>query len=77
MRMGHLVRLVDCSGVSGCGDNIAEVAMFRDGEVALHWLTKTPCTAVFRSVADLLAVHGHQGCTYIQWDDGQEPERSS
>lgn len=76
MRMGHLVRVVDCSGVSGCGEHLAEVALFRDGKVALHWTTSTPSTALYENLEDLIRVHGHSGCTYIQWDDGLEPSRS-
>jgi len=61
-----LVRTVDVSGVSGTGV-VAEGAEFSDGSVALRWLGAHPSTAVWPSVAEVLAVHGHQGATSVYW----------
>jgi hypothetical protein len=72
MRMGHLQRDVDPSHVSGCGV-IAEIVMFTDGQVVLHWVSEIPSTAIYPSLEQMLAIHSHGACTHVEWDDGQEP----
>lgn len=67
MRIGHLQRDVDCSGVSGTG-YVAELALFSDGSVALHWLGAHPSTIVYANLEDLIHVHGHGGATKVVWD---------
>lgn len=67
MRIGHLERIVDCSGVSGCG-RVAEIVRFSDGSIAAHWLGSHPCTSVWKNLEDLLFVHGHSGATEVVWD---------
>lgn len=67
IRTFHLVRHVDVSGVSGTGV-IAEGSQFTDGSVALRWL-QHPSTAVWPSLDDVLAVHGHQGATEARFLD--------
>lgn len=66
MRLFKLQRNVDVSGVSGVGI-VAEGVVFDDGGVALRWLSDTPCTNVYRSLADVRKVHGHDGCTKVVW----------
>lgn len=63
-----LVRHVDISGVSGTG-SVAEGCQFVDGSVALRWRGDNPATAVWPDLDSMLAVHGHQGATEIQWID--------
>jgi hypothetical protein len=75
MRIGHLQRDKDCSGISGVG-RVAEVALFSDGQVVLRWISKTPSIAIYRSLDQMLAVHAHGDCTHVEWDDGMEPSRS-
>ena len=67
MRIGHLQRDKDCSGVSGCG-RVAEVALFSDGSVAVHWLSKHRSTTVYQCMEAVIQVHGHNGSTRIVWD---------
>jgi hypothetical protein len=67
MRIGHLQRDVDCSGVSGCG-RVAEVAVFSDGWAVLHWPGAHPSMNMYPSLEDLIAVHGHGGATRVVWD---------
>lgn len=77
MRIGHLQRNVDCSGVSGCG-RVAELAQFSDGSIALHWLGGHACTTVYKSVEDVIAIHGHEGATNVVWDVREiTPEESA
>lgn len=68
-RSFQLIRHRDVSGVSGTGP-VAEGTQFTDGSAALHWYGEHPSTAVWPSVADILAVHGHQGATVLRWLDG-------
>lgn len=68
-RVFRLVRRVDVSGVTGEG-TIAEGCEFADGTVALRWHEPHPSTAVWeRGVPAVLAVHGHDGATVVEWLD--------
>lgn len=61
-RTFYLYRSTDDTGVSGTG-MVAEGAEFSDGTCVLRWLTETSSTAVYASMADLVAIHGHSGAT--------------
>lgn len=65
-----LVRHEDVSTVSGTGV-VAQGVQFPDGSVALRWCCPglPPSTAVWDSVEAVIAVHGHQGKTEIEWVD--------
>lgn len=66
MRTFYLERKQDMSGVSGTG-RVAEGVVFSTGTVALHWCVsdKPQCTSLWESLADLEAVHGHEGATQV------------
>jgi hypothetical protein len=64
-----LNRSEDLSGTSGVGV-VAEGVRFSDGVVALHWITTLRSTAVYNSVDELVAIHGHDGATQVVWADG-------
>lgn len=66
MRLFRLLRLQDASGVSGVGV-VAEGVEFSDGTAVLKWTTKLNCTGIYRSVHELIAIHGHEGKTKIVW----------
>lgn len=68
MRTFKTVRTHDVSGVSGTGV-VTEGVQFTDGTVVLKWLTSTSSTAFYNSIEDVIAIHGHDGSTTIQWDD--------
>ena len=71
----HFERRKDASGVSGCG-RVAEGCLFTDtGEVVIHWLGQHGSTNIYRSLDDVIWVHGHQGCTEIVFDDIEEAQR--
>lgn len=75
----YLERDVDASGVSGTG-RVAQGFVFKDGTCALRWLTEHRSTAVYASLAELEAIHGHNGSTRIVRDapcdvEGHERER--
>ena len=79
MRMFNLVRDEDESGVSGVG-TVAEGVEFSDGTCAMRWHTKNPdkatSTAFYDNAADLIAIHGHQGKTHIEYE-GEKPKAVS
>lgn len=68
MRQFLLVRYEDETGISGVGV-VASGVRFHDGAVAVRWRSETPSTAVYRSVEDVEAIHGHGGKTLIEWID--------
>jgi hypothetical protein len=43
--------------------------VFSNGWCALHWLTEHTSVAVYQSVDDLEAVHGHDGATKVVMDE--------
>lgn len=68
MRRFLLVRERDLTGVSGIGI-VAEGAEFTSGLTVMRWLREPYAVGVFQSVADLIAVHGHEGATHIRFID--------
>ena len=68
MRLFHLVRTEDVSGVSGTGI-VAEGIQFSTGKCVLAWVTKYISVAVYDSIEELEAIHGHDGRTKIVWCD--------
>jgi len=67
-RRFQLVRSEDIGGVSGTGV-VAEGIEFSDGVVVMRWTTTYRSTAVYASTQELLAIHGHEGRTYVRWLD--------
>lgn len=74
-RVGRLVRDVDVHGVSGEGE-VADVWVWegRPGLMApavttivVRWRGERSSTVVWDSLEDMLAVHGHDGRTRVQW----------
>lgn len=65
-RVFFLVRLADETGVSGTGI-VADGVQFQDGSCALCWATEHTSVAVYRSIDDVQAIHGHGGKTVIAW----------
>src|SRR3990167_8446335 len=61
-----LRRLEDESGISGTG-YVAEGVQFSNGKCVLAWVTEHQSIAVYDSMDELLAVHGHGGKTIIVW----------
>lgn len=64
MRIFHLVRTVDETGVSGTGI-VAEGVVFTDGRVALRWKGEHASTVVWDTIDSAIAVHGHGGRTQV------------
>jgi hypothetical protein len=65
-----LYRMRDVSGVSGTGV-VAYGCQFPDGRVAIRWASKglPASTVTWDSIADAVAVHGHDGNTIVTYVD--------
>lgn len=61
-----LVRDIDETGISGTGV-VARGCQFADGVCVLTWLTQHTSTAIYASIAEVRAIHGHDGKTRIEW----------
>ena len=75
MRRFRLERDVDVTGISGTG-HVAEGVEFTDGVVVVRWLahprrwdTILPTTVVHPSIENVIALHGHDGGTRVEWLD--------
>lgn len=66
MQTFKLYRHEDPSGVSGIG-YVAEGVQFSSGKCVLSWTTGHQSIAVYDSMADLVAIHGHDGATRVRW----------
>lgn len=68
-----LYRDRDVTGYSGCGV-VAEGVRWRDGRVTIRWCVagKPRSTTDFDSMADLEAIHGHDGHTRVVWTEQAE-----
>jgi hypothetical protein len=64
---GRLVRDEDETGISGTGP-VAWVVEFPDGVAVTRWaVTDVRQTCVWASIDDVVAIHGHNGKTRIEW----------
>lgn len=65
-----LYRIKDVTGVSGTGV-VAYGVQFPDGKVVIHWAVRSlpASTVVWDSLADAVAVHGHDGNTVVTFVD--------
>lgn len=68
MRLFHLKRSVDDSGVSGTGV-VAEGVIFKNGNCILHWLTQYSSLGFYETIEQLEKIHGHGGHTQVVYND--------
>ena len=66
MRAFVLNRIEDETGISGTGI-VAEGVQFSNGKCALVWIPKYKSVAIYDSIDELVAVHGHNGKTRVEW----------
>ena len=72
MRRFKLHRKVDISGVSGTGD-VAEGCQFWNGLCVLFWYDPAHgSTNFYKSIEDVIFVHGHSGNSEIIFLDQEE-----
>ena len=67
-RRFKLARLVDVTGISGTGV-VAVGVQFPDGHVHMQWVTGIPNITQALNMANLIAVHCHEGNSIIEWID--------
>ena len=74
IRVFHLVRDEDESGVSGTG-TVAEVVEFSDGTCLVRWLSHTSSTNIYDNFKQVESIHGHGGKTrLVKVYDERPPE---
>ena len=76
MRDFVLVREKDVTGTSGIGI-VAEGVVFSDGQAILKWLREPFSLGVYSSIGHLLAVHGHEGNTHVEFNEQKEPKTAT
>jgi hypothetical protein len=67
-RLFALDRREDVTGASGTG-RVALGVQWPDGTCVIRWQTELRSTVVYDNVADLVAIHGHDGRTVVTWLD--------
>lgn len=70
MKRFNLVRSKDLTGISGTG-TVGHGVEFTDtdGSCVMRWDTPTSSTTFYRSIEDLVHIHGHEGATVVEWID--------
>lgn len=66
LRKFYLQRDEDVSGKSGTGI-VAVGVMFPSGLCVMEWTTPIKSVGHYHSIADLEALHGHEGRTKVIW----------
>lgn len=64
IRVFHLVRNEDESGVSGTG-TVGEVIEFSDGTCVVRWLSNMASTNIYQNFKQVDSIHGHGGKTRL------------
>jgi hypothetical protein len=76
-KSGHLTRRFflqrdrDVSGVSGTGI-VADGIQFNGGPCLMKWRGRLSGMEILPDMDTLIAIHGHEGATYIVWVDEEE-----
>ena len=68
MRRFELHRHEDETGISGTGV-VAEGVVFKNGKIAMAWLSRHASLTIYDNMAAVEAVHGHGGKTELRWTD--------
>lgn len=79
MRTFKIIRIEDQTGTSGTG-HVANGEVSEDGTTKVSWIAKAricdgslreiKTTTIYVSPEDCALLHGHNGKTYLQFDDG-------
>lgn len=67
----YLSRHEDPTGISGTGV-IADGVIWQDGSVTLKWLGPHTSEVSWRSLRDVVAIHGHAGSTSVVFRDDED-----
>jgi hypothetical protein len=68
VRRFHLKRIEDETGISGTG-LVTDGIEFADGSVIMKWNTETTSVALYKSMEDVLTIHGHGGRTVVEYTE--------
>lgn len=68
VRTFSLIRNEDIHGISGTG-RVAQGVEFDDGTCVLNWTTTHQSTGIYPNIAELEAIHGHEGRTVVVFDE--------
>ena len=60
----HLVRIEDESGISGTGV-VARGVVLPSGAVCMEWVTFHSSICIYKNLADVEQIHGHNGKTQV------------
>lgn len=71
VRRFNLIRRNDPTEISGTGV-VVEGVEFSDGFAAIHWLSEYGSWTLWRSTAEMMTVHGHDGATELVWLDPRQ-----
>lgn len=66
MQLFQLIRSVDVTGKSGTGA-VTEGVIFTDGSVAMRWCTSVSSICFYKSIEDVINIHGHEGATVVKY----------
>lgn len=69
MRKFHLKRLEDETGISGTGIVTEGYQYQANGICVMRWLSDKSSVAFYKCIEDIIAIHGHNGKTVVEWDD--------
>jgi len=64
LKLFHLYRIEDLSGVSGTGP-VVEGVVFTNGWCALRWMSRRSTVCFYQSIEDVRNIHGHGGKTEL------------
>ena len=70
----HLVRLEDETGVSGTGI-VARGVVLPSGAVCMEWVTFHSSICLYKNLADIEQIHGHNGKTILVMGPPLESEK--
>jgi hypothetical protein len=62
----YLERVEDVSGTSGTGI-VAAGVVYPSGAAVIEWTTVVKSISIYHSVAELDAIHSHEGRTVVRW----------
>lgn len=73
MKLFNLFRKKDVNGFCGIGV-ISEGVIFTDGTVCMKWLSDISSTVIYKSIDDVIKIHGHNGDTELKYIEEMEIE---
>lgn len=72
LRRFCLRRRIDVTRISGPG-LIGAGVQLPDGTCVFQWAPPASSIVIHRSAADVIAIHGHNGNTVLEWLDPEPP----